>query len=171
MNTALNSTRPGDWAPGLVFVGYVAIILGALDPFEGSIIVLFGAALLFIGSWLSEDDHRIITYRAAVLALIATGIAALWTLSFFGGFGGNSGRSLWWALLILPYVFGWAMAIWDRRSPRWVARCGAAIGVWYLALGAIANNETVATATTVMALFGLIIIVGCVARLRNPAPR
>jgi hypothetical protein len=27
----------------------------------------------------------------------------------FGGIGGNSGLSLWWGLIILPYPVGWAI--------------------------------------------------------------
>jgi hypothetical protein len=45
------------------------------------------------------------------LALIAVGVAALFGLSAIGGFGGPSGRSMWWGLLLLPYPIGWVIGL------------------------------------------------------------
>jgi hypothetical protein len=35
----------------------------------------------------------------------------MFSLSSVGGIGGNSGRSMWWGLLMLPYPVGWLMAL------------------------------------------------------------
>jgi hypothetical protein len=32
-------------------------------------------------------------------------------LSLFGGIGGNTGRSMWWGLVILPYPVGWIIGV------------------------------------------------------------
>ncbi len=34
---------------------------------------------------------------------------ALWGMSAIGGIGGSTGRSMWWALVLLPYPVGWVM--------------------------------------------------------------
>jgi len=39
------------------------------------------------------------------------GVAAMFALSSIGGIGGESGRSMWWGILILPYPVGWVMGM------------------------------------------------------------
>jgi hypothetical protein len=43
--------------------------------------------------------------------LIAVGVGVMFEVSSIGGFGGNTGRSMWWALTILPYPVGWFMGL------------------------------------------------------------
>ena len=53
-------------------------------------------------------------YKKLILwsfALVVVGIAALWGMSAIGGFGDTSGRSNWWALVMVPYPVGWVMGI------------------------------------------------------------
>lgn len=45
------------------------------------------------------------------LLLVAAGVGALVGLSALGGFGGRSGLSCWWGLVILPCSIGWTMGI------------------------------------------------------------
>jgi len=35
----------------------------------------------------------------------------MFALSSIGGIGGESGRSMWWGILILPYPVGWVMGM------------------------------------------------------------
>jgi hypothetical protein len=97
------------WSRALVILGLVAIALGTLDPLEGSVVILAGITLVALGAFLGHSPLRRRLYLALVLAIV--GVATLFGMSAIGGIGGSSGRSLWWALTLLPYPIGWALAI------------------------------------------------------------
>jgi hypothetical protein len=99
------------WARILKITGGLAVLLGTLDPMEGSVLILAGSGLIALGMFLSKQDRRTIRYWVCAFALIAIGVAALFGLSAMGGIGGKSGHSLWWGLLILPYPTGWLLAV------------------------------------------------------------
>ena len=92
-------------ARSLIVVGLAVMVLAALDPLEGSVMVVAGGGLMALGAHLRESRHR--GYLYGCFAMLMTGVAALWILSAFGGFGGTSGRSSAWGLLIVPYPIGW----------------------------------------------------------------
>jgi hypothetical protein len=105
----------------LVVVGLVLMVAGALDPLEGSVVILGGSALAAAGAFFARTRR----YRLQLIAcvLIALGVAALFGLSALGGVGGNSGRSIWWLLLCVSYPIGWLMGLFgaaanlrDRRT-------------------------------------------------------
>jgi hypothetical protein len=152
-----------------VIVGGICMLAGALDPMEGSPVILLGSGLFALGTFLEHAERRLITYRVLVFALIAIGVAALWGL---GGLGGSSGRSMWWGLLILPYLIGWSMGVWGRASPRWMLWLGIVVGVWYLTifLNVAGRNAGMPQAPVlVLAGVGVLTILGCVSRLRHAA--
>jgi hypothetical protein len=93
----------------LLIVGFVAMLLGIVDPLEGSIVIFAGSALLLVGALLGRSRHRKLI--AWAFALVAVGVGAMWGMSSIGGFGGSTGRSMWWALLLLPYPVGWVMGL------------------------------------------------------------
>jgi hypothetical protein len=93
------------WPRVLVIVGLVAMAIGALDPLEGSLVILPGTALVALGARLGDSRHR--TLLSWSVLLVAIGVGALWGLSALGGLGGTTGRSMWWALLLLPLPIGW----------------------------------------------------------------
>ena len=99
------------WSRILKVVGGIAMLLGTLDPLEGSLLILPGGGLVALGVYLSGKDRRTVLYWASVFILIAVGVGAMFALSARGGFGGESGRSMWWGILILPYPVGWLMAL------------------------------------------------------------
>lgn len=89
----------------LVFLGVSAMVGGFIDPLEGSIVIVAGIVMVTIGAALTHSRHtRMLSWS---LALVGIGVGALWGLSAVGGFGGTTGRSYWWGLLILPYPIGW----------------------------------------------------------------
>lgn len=96
------------WSRTLIGIGLAAMIIAVVDPLEGAIVVLAGAALAAVGALLAARRPRL-SYLA--VALIAAGAGALWWLSALGGFGGDSGRSNWWALALLPYPVGWVIGV------------------------------------------------------------
>ena len=126
-----NSKR---WPNLLSVAGGVGVVLGAFDPLEGSMLILPGSALLALGSYFSGEEVRVITYRAFAFILVALGVGALFGLSAIGGVGGTSDHSIWWTLLVLPYLAGWALDIWGPGSPRWLRLAGTIAGVWLLAV-------------------------------------
>jgi hypothetical protein len=95
----------------LFVVGSVAMLIGILDPLEGSLIILPGSALALLGVALGKRERRVLIYWVWVFALIGVGVGALFALSSVGGFGGTNGRSMLWGLTILPYPIGWIMGV------------------------------------------------------------
>ena len=103
----MNEAR--NWSRILIIAGLAAMVLGALDPLEGSPVILLGIGLVALGARRSDSRNRTLLLWSLVLA--AVGVGALFGLSALGGIGGNSGRSNWWALAILPYPVGWVTGL------------------------------------------------------------
>jgi hypothetical protein len=97
------------WSHILVIVGLVAMLIGAIDPLEGSLVILPGSGMVALGAFLAGSRYRMLLFRACIL--MALGVAALFVISAFGGMGGRSGHSMWWGLFILPYPVGWVMGL------------------------------------------------------------
>jgi hypothetical protein len=93
----------------LAIAGLAGLLIGAIDPLEGSMIVLLGTLLAACGAWTGRNPQR--HQLLLALACVAAGVAALWALSAVGGIGGPGGHSNWWGLLLLPYPIGWVMAL------------------------------------------------------------
>lgn len=107
----------------LIIVGLAAMVIGAVDPLEGSLLILPGTGLAWFGALRARSRHRRLLLWSFVL--VAAGVAALFGLSAIGGFGGNSGRSNWWAVALLPYPVGWMMGLIGAfRSVREAAKAG-----------------------------------------------
>lgn len=156
------------WSRILIPVGGLAMLIGAIDPMEGSLVILPGSGLVALGTFLGHGQRRLLAYRVGVFILIALGVGALFGLSSLGGFGGNSGRSNWWALLLLPYLVGWLLGICGPGLPRWIQVLGIGVGLWYLSIGAKLANGI----GTVLLTVGLLTIGSCIWRLsrQNPEP-
>ena len=99
------------WARVLVTLGGIAMLLGTVDPLEGSLLILPGSGLIALGTFIGKSQRSVIRYWLWVFGLIAVGVAAMFVLSAFGGIGGKSGHSMWWGIFILPYPAGWLMAL------------------------------------------------------------
>jgi hypothetical protein len=98
------------WSRWVVTVGLVGLLVGALDPLEGSLIILPGAGLVAVGALLGRSRRRKYAYWS--LVLVATGVAALWIASAAGGFGPGTGRPVGWGLLVLaPCAAGWLLGL------------------------------------------------------------
>jgi hypothetical protein len=159
----------------LLIAGYIAVLVGALDPMEGSLLILPGSALVALGTLLSHQQRAIIIYRLWVFILIVIGVAALWVATMLGGIGGTTAYSMWWALFFVPYPIGWSMGIWGPDSPRWVLWSGIIVGLWYQVILAMtlkmsANFDQPVEARIFVgfiAAIGVLTISGCVYRLRK----
>jgi hypothetical protein len=99
------------WSRILKVAGGIAMLLGTLDPLEGSPLILLGSGLVALGMYLGGKDRKTLLYWAWAFILIAVGVGAMFALSAIGGIGGKSGHSMWWGILILPYPAGWLMAL------------------------------------------------------------
>ena len=97
------------WTRVIYITGVVALIIGLIDPLEGSIVIAAGSVLIALATYLTHDRHRKLFLLSTIL--IAIGVSFMFYLSSRGGFGGSSKLSWWWGLLVLPYPIGWIMAI------------------------------------------------------------
>jgi hypothetical protein len=97
------------WPRRLILIGLIAMVGGAVDPLEGSVVILAGSALVALGAYLGADPRARLSWAA--LALLAVGVAAMFAVSALDGFGGRTGRSSWWGLLLLPYPVGWVIGL------------------------------------------------------------
>jgi hypothetical protein len=97
------------WPRRLLLAGLVAMVLGAVDPLEGSPVILLGSMLAAGGARLGQAPHRKLLAWSCLL--IAIGVGFMWGLSAVGGFGGSTGRTLWWWLALVPYPVGWVMGL------------------------------------------------------------
>jgi len=96
--------------PGITFIiGVIALIIGAIDPMEGSIVIIAGSAVVALSAFVKSDRHWKIFLSAFIM--IAFGVFFLFYFSSLGGFGGKSTLSWWWGTLILPYPIGWLVSI------------------------------------------------------------
>jgi hypothetical protein len=97
------------WTRVIYIIGVIALIVGAVDPIEGSVVIIVGSALLALSAYVTSDRHsKIFT---ASLIMIVVGVAFMFYFSSLGGFGGTSKLSWWLGLLILPFPIGWLMII------------------------------------------------------------
>jgi hypothetical protein len=167
MNAILPGSARTPWSRILVLVGSLAMLLGAIDPMEGSLVILPGSGLVALGTFLGHGERRLIAYRVRVFILIAIGVGSLWGLSGLGGFGGNTGRSNWWALLLLPYLIGWLMGICGPGASRWMLGLGIGVGLWYVVIGTRLSNGI----GIVLIIIGLLTIGGCIRRLLQPTQK
>ena len=101
--------RPSRACRPLVIAGLVGMLAGALDPLEGSVVILAGAVLAWWGARLGRSRQQ--TRLTWALVLIAVGVAAMFALSAYGGIGGTTGLSNWWGVLLVPYPIGWVMGL------------------------------------------------------------
>jgi hypothetical protein len=92
-----------------VVVGVLLMLIGAVDLLEGAALILAGTGLAAVGARLAPERGE--TLLAWAFVLVAGGVAALVALRATGGFGGDSGRSAGWGLLLLPYAAGWVMGL------------------------------------------------------------
>lgn len=156
------------WSNILVIAGGIGMVVGAIDPLEGSLLILPGSGLLALGTYLGQADRKTFVYKVWAFVLIAIGVGALWGLSAVGGIGGSSGHSMWWGLLILPYLIGWNMGMWGPGAPRWLLWLGIGVGLWYQALaGLILKGKGLGAweSVVVIATIGIVALAGCIYRL------
>jgi hypothetical protein len=97
------------WIRVIYIIGVIALLIGVLDPLEGSVVIAAGSVLLALATYRAHDRHWKLFLLS--LILIAMGVFSLFYLSSLGGFGGNSALSWWWGTLILPYPIGWLLAV------------------------------------------------------------
>lgn len=163
------------WSRILIVLGSLGMLLGAIDPMEGSLIILPGSLLVAIGTFLGQCERRLIVYRVWVFILIAIGVGAVWGLTMVGGVGGTSGHSMWWGVLILPYLIGWSMGILGPGSPRWLLVLGIGVGLWYLTILVMVLRSPRLhggpLTSIILAVIGVLTIGGCINRLMKRIPK
>lgn len=93
------------WSKILVITGFVFFLIGTIDPLEGSPVIVFGSLLIAIGAFLYKSKYQLLLNLSFIFLVV--GVVALFWLSFYGGVGGNTGRSMYWLFVCLPMPIGW----------------------------------------------------------------
>lgn len=93
------------WHKILFWIGVVALIIGAIDPLEGSVIIVAGSLLVTLVMYLNKDPKRKLFFIATLMILF--GVGFMFYFSTLGGWGGTSTLSWWWTSLLVPYPVGW----------------------------------------------------------------
>jgi hypothetical protein len=93
----------------LVVVGLAAMLLGALDPLDGCLVIVAGNALVACGASLGKSRYS--TLLVVALILVILGLVAMFAIGWMGGVGGRSGHTAWWLLCIVTYPIGWLMGL------------------------------------------------------------
>ena len=84
------------------------LLLGALDPMEGSVVIAVGSLLLATQVRLAGESRQTLYYATALMILV--GVFFLFFFSSLGGFG-KGHLSYWWGLFVLPYPVGWMITV------------------------------------------------------------
>jgi hypothetical protein len=96
------------WSRILLFVGVAAMLLGALDPLEG-IVLIFPGALAIAASAMLARRYRAVAIASVVL--IALGIGGMLLATRVGGIQADTPNRSLMVLAILPYPVGWLVGI------------------------------------------------------------
>jgi hypothetical protein len=72
------------WSRILKVVGCIGMLVGTVDPLEGSLLILPGSGMIALGVYLGGKDRRTVLYWTWAFILIAVGVAALFGLSAIG---------------------------------------------------------------------------------------
>jgi hypothetical protein len=84
-------------------IAIALMILAAVDPMEGSIIIALTSIVLGFTAFKLNDRHR---YAFAIIsAFICFGVTCLWWVSSLGGFVPS--KEWWWIVALVPYPLGW----------------------------------------------------------------
>jgi hypothetical protein len=97
------------WSRVPIIAGLILMVIGAIDPLEGSVVILAGSLVAALGAFFGKIRRWKLLVGAFVL--IAVGVGVMFAMSARGGIGGSTGRSMWWLLIILPYPAGWVMGL------------------------------------------------------------
>ncbi len=111
-----------DWKGLLYTVGILNIFLGALDPLEGSILIVIGSILITVYKYLRGDQHKKIFLASCVM--IVVGVGYMFYLSTLGGIGPDN-KSWWWIIPVIPYPVGWLLTVvllFVHASKKWKLR-------------------------------------------------
>jgi hypothetical protein len=139
--------------------------------------MLAGSGLVALGTYLARATRQRLVVRLGAFGLTVVGVVALWGFSWVGGLGGEGGLSMWWGLLVVPYLVGWIVGIWAQDSPIWVLWIGMLVGGWWAALTGFAmvavelEGSGSQAPLLVLGGLGVVTIVGCVVRLVLPSPQ
>jgi uncharacterized membrane protein YhaH (DUF805 family) len=84
----------------------LGLLIGALDPLEGSLVIVPATALIALSAFLARSRFRRIAYWGFGLTTIGVG-----AMFMIGDVGGSARRPMWWALTFLPYPVGWILCL------------------------------------------------------------
>jgi hypothetical protein len=97
-----------DWKGLLYIAGILLFFVGAVDPLEGSVLIVPGSILITVYKYLRGDRHKKGFLTGCLL--IAFGVGFMFYLSSLGGIGKNA-NPMYWGIPILLYPIGWVLTV------------------------------------------------------------
>lgn len=77
------------WTRPLLIIGTLGLVVGTIDPLEGSVLIVAGVALITLAAFLGGSRHR--RLLASSLVILGAGVAGMWIISGYGGVGETPG--------------------------------------------------------------------------------
>ena len=111
-----------DWKGLLYVVGILLFFMGALDPLEGSVLIVLGSVLIVVYKYLRGDRHKK-GFLAGCLC-IAVGVGYMFWLSNLGGIGPHA-KPWVWGIPMALYPIGWiltAVLLYLHAQLKWKLR-------------------------------------------------
>jgi hypothetical protein len=90
------------WSRIWSFSGISAMLVGAFDPLEGSVIILSSAGIAAVGAFVGQTARSKLLYAAFLLIAVGVGAMLLY------GLIGRTGVSI---AMLVPHPIGWILGI------------------------------------------------------------
>jgi hypothetical protein len=163
------------WPKTIRTIGFIFILIGGLDPMEGSLLILPGSGLIALGAYMDREKFHDLSFRLWMFILILIGVGTMFIVSPMGGIGGPEGLSVWFAILVIPYPIAWSLSFWaSGETPYWALWGGIVGGAWYFVIllmmasrdmGEVNPAMIIVPAT--LSVLGAVTIAGCIWRIKH----
>jgi uncharacterized membrane protein len=97
------------WSRIFLVLGLFGMLVGALDPLEGCVVITPAAGVAGLGAMAGRTRLRRLVYIG--FAMVVVGVAAMILLSLPGVVHFRETHSRWWLLTVAPYPAGWVLGL------------------------------------------------------------
>ena len=81
-----------NWKRIIYIIGVISLVIGFLDPLEGSVVIAFGSFLIAISTYLTKDRHWKIFFASLIMIIVGVFLPVEICDYYLSHFGGNKHR-------------------------------------------------------------------------------